>query len=568
MLAHPGVRYQQARDIILSSNEGLGGTAKSFAIPLSDLFTQLGIPADITAYDPVAAWEANEFTPNLSVPIGRYDQGDVSGTVAVLDIAEHLVGGAGPHGCVQGMTGSGKSYFLTNLIASLAVTYSPTKLNLLLVDCKGDVSFRAVEGLPHVVGHISGKRGEQSVEWLALAIRTELNRRQAVLAERGVRDIAEYRALMATDATVDPLPYLVVVIDDVASYAPTHREFTTMVTTIATLGRSLGVHQVVSSQNISLAVSYAALPHMSYAIALPVNPVLSRNVLNGDPRAADLPLGTGQFMFRHHDTVERVKGLSCGTDMETVLPVLAASMTATGVAARDLLGDAAASTKYPDVVSSEGLFIGFDTARNAEAAIPETTRVVVVSGEACSGRTATLKTLIESVRRTHTPDQAQFAIVDPALGLVDDAKQLVREGYMSKEGYATNDKEAADTLISVMETVEARNPTRDNLLDSTATTDSKGHDSPTLFVIMDAEHISDEVYFAFKRLARLVRERDLGVRVLMSTGASDASIWWRLREELASSGHTAELSMNRVVQGHATLTVAGATPRRVWVAER
>ena len=65
----------------------------------------------------------------------------------------------GPHGLCIGATGSGKSELLRTLVLGLALTHSPSALNLVLVDFKGGATFLGLSELPHTAAVITNLAG-------------------------------------------------------------------------------------------------------------------------------------------------------------------------------------------------------------------------------------------------------------------------------------------------------------------------------------------------------------------------------------------------------------------------
>ncbi len=104
----------------------------------------------------------------------------------------------GPHGLIAGTTGAGKSELLRTLVIGMAANSSPEHLALVLVDYKGGATFDACDALPHVVGVITDL-DDHLADRALRSLHAELRRREAVLRDHGVADLA---ALKATTPTV------------------------------------------------------------------------------------------------------------------------------------------------------------------------------------------------------------------------------------------------------------------------------------------------------------------------------------------------------------------------------
>ncbi|MFW6690318.1 FtsK/SpoIIIE domain-containing protein [Streptomyces sp. MAR4 CNX-425] len=155
----------------------------------------------------------------------------------------------GPHALVAGTTGSGKTEFLRTWISSMAVSHPPDALSFLLVDYKGGTAFGECALLPHTVDVLADLDG-YLVERTLAGLAAELRRREELLMTTEMRDIGEYTDRYAAgDARApDPLPRLVLVVDEAAALLSELPDFVRGLLDIARRGRSLGVHLVLATQ--------------------------------------------------------------------------------------------------------------------------------------------------------------------------------------------------------------------------------------------------------------------------------------------------------------------------------
>ncbi|NBI65379.1 FHA domain-containing protein [Pseudoflavonifractor sp. 60] len=164
-----------------------------------------------------------------------------------LDIHERY---HGPHGLVAGTTGSGKSETLQTYILSLAVNFSPEDIGFFIIDYKGGGMANLFDGLPHMIGSISNLSGNQ-VKRAMVSIQSENRRRQRIFTEYGVNNINGYTALYKSGDAVEPVPHLFIIIDEFAELKREEPEFMKELISVAQVGRSLGVHLILSTQRPS-----------------------------------------------------------------------------------------------------------------------------------------------------------------------------------------------------------------------------------------------------------------------------------------------------------------------------
>ncbi len=296
--------------------------------PPADLTTLLGMP-DPARLDVPRMWRSRGERDFLRVPLGI----DAAGRPTLLDLKESAQLGMGPHGLCVGATGSGKSELLRTLVLSLAATHPPEQLSLVLVDYKGGATFAPLSELPHVAGLITNLSSDAAlVERMYTSLDGEVLRRQQVLADAGrITDITEYEQLRAERGHPDdmpPLPHLLVVIDEFGELLTAKPEFVELFLRIGRIGRSIGVHLLLSSQRIEQGKLRGLDTYLSYRIGLrTLSEMESRTVLD-TPDAFHLPALPGNGYLKVDVTVyEKFKAayvsgpLTDGADGE-VAPVV------------------------------------------------------------------------------------------------------------------------------------------------------------------------------------------------------------------------------------------------------
>ncbi|MER6161035.1 type VII secretion protein EccCa [Streptomyces sp. NPDC001868] len=247
----------------LSAESAAEGTPVTGPVDFPGL---LGIddPAVLNLTDLWAPRREREF---LRVPIGLTDRHEP----VLLDLKESSELGMGPHGLCVGATGSGKSELLRTLVLALAATHSPEDLALVLVDYKGGATFAPFTELPHVAGVITNLENQAGlVERVHSSLAGEVKRRQQVLKDAGnVADIGHYAALRATRRPdLEPLPHLFVVIDEFGELLTAKPDFIDLFLSIGRIGRSIGVHLLLSSQRIEGGKLKGLDTYLSYRLGL------------------------------------------------------------------------------------------------------------------------------------------------------------------------------------------------------------------------------------------------------------------------------------------------------------
>ncbi|WP_432511191.1 FtsK/SpoIIIE domain-containing protein [Kineococcus sp. SYSU DK001] len=254
-----------------SSHEDLAANLPASSRLLDLLGLDLG--ADALPGELVRRWGAGGRT--TLAPVGVGPEG-----AHVLDVRAD-----GPHGLVAGTTGSGKSELLQTIIASLAVGNRPDEFTFVLVDYKGGAAFEDCRDLPHTVGLVTDLDGHLTTRAL-VSLGAELRRREHLLAAAGAKDVEDYTAARDRDGALEPVPRLLIVIDEFAALVAELPDFVTGLVDIARRGRSLGVHLLLATQRPAGVVSAEIRSNTALRIALRVTDVQdSQDVLDG-PEAA------------------------------------------------------------------------------------------------------------------------------------------------------------------------------------------------------------------------------------------------------------------------------------------
>jgi S-DNA-T family DNA segregation ATPase FtsK/SpoIIIE len=254
----------------------------------------------------------------LGVVLGTTEAGDP----VILDLAETALGGDGPHGWVVGATGTGKSQLLRRLVVGLAADRSPDDVAFVLVDFKGGAAFDDVAALPHVAGvltNLDDHRDQGDVQRLIAALQAEVRHRQKLLRSAGVPDVTAYQA----DRQREPLPHLVVVVDEAAELLGACPEVLDIFATIGRVGRSLGIHLLLAAQRPEEARLRSLEGALRFRICLRTLTATDSIAVVRDPGAAALPAAPGWALLAVDGAPQRFRV----TPVETVPAFTCASRT-------------------------------------------------------------------------------------------------------------------------------------------------------------------------------------------------------------------------------------------------
>ena len=241
--------------------------------------------------------ESQEFMgskSNLTLALGK----DINGRISTADLAGM------PHLLIAGSTGAGKSVAINAMIMSILYKATPDQVRLILVDPKR-LELGNYEGVPHLYTPIITEP-KLAANALRNAVR-EMERRLKVLAEKGVRNISQYnklfdeestRSLFGDETEEKPLPYIVIIIDELADLMMLDSSnVEESITRLAQMARAVGIHLVLATQRPSVDVITGLIKanfpaRISFRVATKVD---SRTIL--DANGAEALLGKGDMLY-------------------------------------------------------------------------------------------------------------------------------------------------------------------------------------------------------------------------------------------------------------------------------
>ncbi|MDQ2683675.1 MAG: DNA translocase FtsK, partial [Chloroflexota bacterium] len=231
----------------------------------------------------------------LPVPLGR----DVNGNYVVGDLTKM------PHLLIAGATGSGKSVCLTAIISTFLASKRPNELKMLMMDPKM-VELIGYNGVPHLQCPVVTEM-DKVVGALRLAL-VEMERRYTLFSKMGVRNLDGYRMKVAEEPGAEQIPYLVVIIDELADLMMTAPDdVETVLCRIAQMGRAAGIHLIIATQRPSVDVLTGLIKaNVPARIAFAVTSLTDSRVVLDMPGAERL-LGRGDMLFLPPDAAKPVR---------------------------------------------------------------------------------------------------------------------------------------------------------------------------------------------------------------------------------------------------------------------
>ena len=301
----PGVKYSRITN--LSDDLCLALRAESIRIDRIPGKNTVGIEVPnskrriIYLKEILASAEFQRAPSPLTLALGQL----INGATSVVDLARM------PHLLIAGSTGSGKSVGLNCMVCSILFKAGPNEVRFIMVDPKR-LELGLYEDIPHLLTPIvtDPKKAANALNW---AVR-EMEDRYKVLAQQGVRNIAQYNALVREtepgedEEELHPLPNIVIIVDELADLMMTAgKDVETAVTRLAQMARAVGIHLILATQRPSVDVITGLIKanfpsRLSFRVSSKID---SRTIL--DSNGAEQLLGMGDLLFLSPETSRLVR---------------------------------------------------------------------------------------------------------------------------------------------------------------------------------------------------------------------------------------------------------------------
>lgn len=299
---NPGIKVSQVASLAEDLSLALG--AESVRIQRIPGKSSLGVEIPnnkreiIRLRDIIQSEKFIKSPSKLTFALGKTVHGEVYATD--LSIMPHLL--------IAGATGTGKSVCLNALIASILYKATPEEVKLVLIDPKR-LEFTLYEGIPHLLSPVVNDP-KKAGPILMDAIR-KMKDRLDLMYKMKVRNIEQYNNLVKQileekknrlspeeKARLKPLPYIVIIIDELAELMMVGaQEIEYCITRLSQLARAVGIHLVMATQRPSIDVITGTIKNnFSCRIAFRVPSKIDSRIII-DTVGAEKLLGLGDMLF-------------------------------------------------------------------------------------------------------------------------------------------------------------------------------------------------------------------------------------------------------------------------------
>lgn len=268
------------------------------------------VKSTVTIREALESAEFSNSKSKLSVALGK----DITGKVKVCDLAKM------PHMLIAGTTGSGKSVCTNSMIVSMLYNSTPDEVKLLLIDPKV-VEFGMYNGIPQLLVPVvtDPQKAAGALGWAVV----EMEKRYKMFADCCVRDLSSYNKLCKTRDDLQPMPQIVIIIDELADLMMTAKnEVETSICRLAQKARAAGMHMVVATQRPSVDVITGLIKaNIPSRIALTVKSSTdSRTMI--DIGGAEKLLGYGDMLYSPMGVAKPLRVQGCYVDEADVANIV------------------------------------------------------------------------------------------------------------------------------------------------------------------------------------------------------------------------------------------------------
>lgn len=264
----------------------------------------------VTLRDVLDTEEFRSAESKLTFAVGK----NIDGEIILGDIAKL------PHVIIAGTTGSGKSVCTNGIIMSILYNATPDEVRLVLIDPKV-VEFKIYDGIPHLLIPVvtDPRKAAGALAWAV----QEMLKRYKLFADNNVRDLKGYNEMAAETEGVEPLPRIVIVIDELADLMMAAAgEVEDSICRLAQMARAAGMHLIIATQRPTVDVITGLIKaNIPSRIALKVaSGIDSRSIIN--EIGAEKLLGNGDLLYFPTGYAKPVRVQNCFTSDKEVTAVV------------------------------------------------------------------------------------------------------------------------------------------------------------------------------------------------------------------------------------------------------
>lgn len=212
-------------------------------------------------FDFGSLWANSDVTKSMAAPLGVRTGNEL----VTLDLHEKY---DGPHGLVAGTTGAGKSEIVQSYMLSMAVRFHPYEIGFVIIDWKGGGLSKQFENLPHNIGELTSIDGESGIERFLKSLSSERQSRLKKFKDYEVNHIDAYIAKYKKGEVKEPMPHIILVVDEFAQLKKEYKEFITEIIKIAATGRSIGIHLILATQDPGSSVDDEIKVNTNFSLCL------------------------------------------------------------------------------------------------------------------------------------------------------------------------------------------------------------------------------------------------------------------------------------------------------------
>lgn len=391
------------------------------------------------------------------------DVGRLRAPFAVVDLpraqqvspyAPDLSGTAGSM-LVVGAPQTGKSMLLKSLVVALALTHTPTEVQIYCVDLGGG-TLEELEGLPHV-GGVAGRGSAEKLTRTVDQVADLLAQREELFSVLGIGSMAEYRnRRRAGQLTDQPMGDVFLLVDGIGDLRRDYESLEPVISELAARGTGFGVHVVVTATRV-MDLRPALRDNLSGRLELHVNDPMDS--MFDRRRAAAVPADTPGRGLASDGAMMQVLLPMLGTDdgkLPELIDRIRRAWSGPCAPAVRVLPTQLDTTALPAVGTEEppGVPIGIEERQLAPLYLnlAGNDPHLAVLGDTESGKTTVLATYLRGLLARSKPDQVAVYLLDYRLTLLD----AISPEFLA--GYASASTSAQKLVTEIGELLTARAP--------------------------------------------------------------------------------------------------------------